>query len=255
MENNLVTLTSDFGASYYVGEMKGVVKRVNPKAEVVDITHNVSRHSIVEGAFILSRAWRHFPKNTVHVAVVDPGVGSGRKAVAVETENATFIGPDNGILRWALKDETIVRSVELDAAVIRERAGVVADSATFHGRDVFAPAAALLTRGVDLDFLGKRAEDLAPLEIKPDTIVHIDGFGNIITTCAFGLRPGGKVRVVHKGSRYEARVVKTYAEAEPGRLIALIGSHGFIEVDVNQGDAARLLGAFVGDRIALEQAA
>ncbi len=254
METNLISLTTDFGLSYYVGEMKGRVKKVNPKAEVVDVTHSVSRHSIVEGAFILSRAWRSFPKNTVHVAVVDPGVGSGRKAVAVETENATFMGPDNGILRWALKDETVVRSVELDPALIRERAGAGEDSATFHGRDVFAPAAALLTKGVDLDFLGKRTEDLAPLEIKPDAIVHIDGFGNVITTCAYGLRPGGKVRVVHKGSRYEARTVKTYSEAEPGRLTALFGSHGFIEVAVNQGDAARLLGASVGEGIAIEQA-
>jgi S-adenosyl-L-methionine hydrolase (adenosine-forming) len=254
IQNRLITLTSDFGPSYYVGEMKGVIKKVNEKADIIDVTHSVARHSIVEGAFILSRIWRYFPKNAIHVAVVDPGVGTNRKAVAVETDECAFMGPDNGIIRWALKGQDIVRAVELDAAKVQVLAGLKEMSSTFHGRDVFAPAAALLSRGTDLDFLGARIDDIEPLPLKENAVVHVDTFGNIITTAVCDIRPGAKVTVTHGGIRYDALAVRTFSDAPPGTLIVLLGSHGLLEVDVNLADASQLLQAKVGDEIRVENA-
>jgi S-adenosylmethionine hydrolase len=250
----LITLMSDFGFSHYVGEMKGVVKKVNPKAETIDVTHSITRHNILEGAFILSRIWRHFPKNTVHVVVVDPGVGSDRRALAVETDYCMLVGPDNGILRWALKDQEVVRAVALDAGEVQERAGLEGLSPTFHGRDVFAPAAALISKGVDVDTLGARVEDIEKLDIREDVIVHIDGFGNIVTTVAKEIPPGTNVVVSHAGMRHEANAVKTFSDAGSGQLIVLVGSHGLLEVDVARGNAADALAASTGDDIRIENA-
>jgi S-adenosyl-L-methionine hydrolase (adenosine-forming) len=247
-----IALTTDFGDSHYVGEMRGGIKKVNPAAEIIDVTHSVEPHNVVGGAFILSRVIRHSPKNTVHVAVVDPGVGSQRRAIAIETAHCFLLGPDNGILRWALKDEDVVRAVELDAAKVQKLAGLTEVSATFHGRDVFAPAAALLTKGVDLSMMGERVTDIAPLEILEDAVVHVDRFGNIITTVAREMEPGTKVSVVHAEGRYEATYVRTFGDAPPGDLIVLTGSHGLLEVDVNQGSAAQRLGAKAGDRMRIE---
>jgi S-adenosylmethionine hydrolase len=249
----VITLITDFGDNYYVGEMKGVIKKVNPLADIVDVTHAVSRQNIVGGAFVLSRILHHFPNNTIHVAVVDPGVGTSRKSVAIETKSCILIGPDNGILRWALKDLEIVRAVELDHAKVQSLArlsGII--SSTFHGRDVFAPAAGLLSRGVDLDSLGSRATELEKLELLENIVVHIDGFGNIITTVARNITPGKKVRIIHGARHYDATAVRTFGEVEPDRLVVLTGSHGLLEVDVNQGDAAQRLGVKAGDSIRIE---
>jgi S-adenosyl-L-methionine hydrolase (adenosine-forming) len=250
----VVTLTSDFGDSHYVGEMKGVIKKVNPQAEVVDVTHAVKRYNIVGGAFVLSRIWRHFPKNTVHLAIVDPGVGSKRKPLAVQTDYCMLLGPDNGILRWALKDQSVVRAVELDVRKVQERAGLSEVSSTFHGRDVFAPAAALITKGVDVDTLGRRVVEIERLDLEEDKVIHVDGFGNIITTVAKEPVPGTAVTVVHGPRRYEAQAVRTFSDAEKGALIVLTGSHGLLEVDVNQGNAAERLGVEAGDTIKVEYA-
>ncbi|MBD3389165.1 MAG: hydroxide adenosyltransferase [Candidatus Altiarchaeales archaeon] len=254
VNNQFITLTTDFGPGYYVAEMKGVIKRVNDKAEVFDVAHNVSRYNIVEGAFILSRVWRHYPRNTVHVGVVDPRVGSERKALAVETEYCTFIGPDNGLLRWALKDQQTIRAISLDSDVIKTRAGLDGVSATFHGRDVFAPAAALITKGVDVDTLGMRLEDIEKLEVEEDRVIYVDGFGDIVTTITKEIPLGSKVKVLHGGERHDAVCVEKFSDAEPGELIVLNGSHGLVEVDVNQGNAAERLGAKSGDEIRIENA-
>jgi S-adenosyl-L-methionine hydrolase (adenosine-forming) len=246
-----IALTTDFGDSHYVGEMRGVIKKVNQAAEILDVTHSVEPHNVVGGAFILSRVFRHFPKNTVHVAVVDPGVGGGRKALAIETDYCFMLGPDNGILRWALRDQQVVRAVALDPVRVQKLAGLSEVSATFHGRDVFAPAAALLTKGVDLSMMGERVQDIAALELMEDAVVHVDRFGNIITTVAREIEPGTKVTVVHNELRYEAVFVRTFGDAQPGELIVLSGSHGLLEVDVNQGSAAQRLGAKAGDRLSI----
>jgi len=248
----LITLITDFGKSYYVGEMKGAIKKVDPEAEIIDITHSIHRYNVAEGAFVLSRVWRHFPKNTVHLIVIDPGVGSPRKAIGLQTDYTFLIGPDNGVLRWAIRDQKVMRAVELDPLRVQESAGLSLLSATFHGRDLFAPAAALLTKGVDLDMLGKRVEDIAKLDLREDTVVHVDGFGNIVTTVGTEIKPGTTVMVAHGTKTYGAKAVRTFSDAKPGELIVLTGSHGLLEVDINQGSAAELLGAESGDPIGVE---
>ena len=251
---SLVSLTSDFGEGHYVGEMKGVIKKVNVDAEIIDVTHNIERYNIVGGAFVLSRIWRYFPKNTVHMVVVDPGVGAKRKAIAIQTGYCYMLGPDNGILRWALKDQEIVRVIELDPKTVQERAGLTEVSSTFHGRDVFAPAAGLLTRGVDIDTLGRRIKEIETLDLKEDTVVHVDSFGNIITTIAKDITPGMKLQVAHGPRKFEAVGARTFSDVKPGELMVLKGSHGLLEVDVNQGNAAERLGVRAGDTIQVEYA-
>lgn len=253
-DSRLITLTTDFGRGYYPAQMRGVIKKVNDKAEVVDVTHDVGRHDIVEGAFILSRITGYYPDNTVHVAVVDPGVGTDRAALAVETKRFTLIGPDNGVLKWALNGHDTVRVVALDEETVKERAGFGEVSNTFHGRDVFAPAAALITKGVDVDALGKRVDEIEKLNVKQDRVVHVDGFGNIVTTMAAEPAPGETVKVAHKGRMHDAFCVKTYGQARPGQLVVLTGSHGLLEVAVREGDAASLLGAKAGDEILMQDA-
>ena len=284
----LITLTTDFGGSYYVGEMKGVMKKVNPKAEVVDVTHAVGRQNILEGAFILSRVWRHFPKNTIHVAVVDPGVGSDRKALAVETDYCMLIGPDNGILRWALKDQKVARAVELNAGEVQARAGLKGLSATFHGRDVFAPAAARLSAGTPVSRLGAAVSDLQtlpPPRLVPGDvpaaaltsavrgeILLADRFGNLLTSIGVLCAGPGFLRIdpwipgcpqmrlegpgfrVHLPGGRAARLVHTFSDVPPGSLLAYIGSDGLLEIGVNEGSAAEVLGLPRGAEVVLTAA-
>jgi S-adenosyl-L-methionine hydrolase (adenosine-forming) len=250
----VVSLITDFGQGYYPGQMRAQIRRISPECDIIDITHNVTPYNVCEGAFILSRSYNFFPKNTVHVAVVDPGVGSSRLPIAAETNDYIFVGPDNGILRWALSNEKITRMISINKDKIKESAGIDDVSPTFHGRDIFAPCAALICNGTDIDHLGGRILDLEGLEIMEDTVLHVDPFGNIITTIAKEIPAGGMVRVRHGPRVYEARAVKTFAEAEPGQLIVLRGSHGMVEVDICQGNAALKYGVHAGDKIMIENA-
>jgi S-adenosylmethionine hydrolase len=243
MAGRIITLTTDFGDSHYVGEMKGRILLENPDATIVDITHSIEAQNIPSAAFVLSRIWRSFPDNSIHVVVVDPGVGSGRLALAVATSGCILVGPDNGVLRWALKDLEVERVVGIDEKLFHDV------SATFHGRDVFAPAAAKLSKGADIDMLGKRVDEMKPLDIEADSVLHVDGFGNIITSVAGQIRPGEQVTVLHGGKSHEARAVRTFTDAKEGELIVLVGSHGLVEVDISLGDAAKKLKAKAGDRI------
>jgi len=254
MKKPVITLLSDFGESYYVGEMKGVIKTIEPQADIVDITHIINPQNILEGAFVLSRAYRHFPKGTIHVAVVDPGVGSERRAIAVDTGSYFFIGPDNGLLRWSLKGEDVERIIELDQEKIMELAKKEDISPTFHGRDIFAPAAAILCRGTDIDMLGDRLTEIEGLEVDEDSIVHIDRFGNIVTTITADIPLGTRVTIIHGNRPHEGVCVRTFQDAQRGQLIVLRGSHGLLEVDVNMGNAAKMLEADVGDIIRVENA-
>ena len=254
MNRKNITLTTDFGDGIYVPQMKGVIKKINAEIDLTDITHNVKPQNIVEGAFILSRIWDKFPKSTVHIAVVDPKVGTKRNAVAVETEYCTLIGPDNGILCWSLKDQKILRMIKIDFEKISGYTENKILSKTFHGRDIFAPCAALLCNGIDLDNLGERITDLETLQIRDNTVVHIDGFGNIITTNVLELEVGADVQITHKGKSYIAKAAETFEDGEKNELIILQGSHGLLEIDVNCGNAAKKLNAKVGDEIGVEDA-
>jgi S-adenosylmethionine hydrolase len=233
----LITLTTDFGTgSPYVAAMKGVVLARCPGATLVDISHEVPPFDIEAGAFMLWAGSRHFPAGAVHLAVVDPGVGGSRRAVAVAVSGSTYVGPDNGVFGLVLSGAGRVRAVELERP-----AGA---SPTFEGRDVFAPAAAGLACGQPLAALGRPATGLrrgAPG--RPHRVVWIDRFGNLITSIrppVSGLRMNGREVLI--GAR-------TFAEAPGGEPFFYTGSLGLVEIGVPGGRADQLLAARRGDRV------
>ncbi|WP_373065191.1 S-adenosyl-l-methionine hydroxide adenosyltransferase family protein [Gemmatimonas sp.] len=229
-----ITLLTDFGtADGYVAEMKGVLTTLAQGIPLLDLTHDVPAQDVAFARLTLARYWRRFPVGTVHVAIVDPGVGTSRAAIAVCSEGRFLVGPDNGVLSPAL--------FALDARVVSLTVDAKA-SPTFHGRDIFAPAAALLARGASMEMLGEPY--IEPVRLRtpqprrtPDGTLHgeiltIDRFGNAITNLA--ARDGVAVQV----GGHEVRLVRTYGEAAPGELIALVGSSGFVEIAVRDGHAA-----------------
>ncbi len=258
--NAVITLTTDFGLSDpYVAAMKGIILCVNPAARIVDISHDIHPHQIEEGAFVLAAAWPYFPPGSVHIAVVDPGVGGNRKSIALSTPQGIFAGPDNGILAAALPD-SIRRSGrvrlpnEYRAVAISELRFLHEPvSATFHGRDVFAPVAAHISLGTSLEALGRPISTLAALPPfrairMPDgnlsgRVIHIDRFGNLITNIEERDIAADSMVVEVLGHQLD-RISRTYGESSG--LLALIGSSGFLEIAVNQGSAAQLLSAEIG---------
>jgi S-adenosylmethionine hydrolase len=228
--------------------MKGVILSLVPPARLVDITHHVERHQVAEGVFALEAAAPRFPPGTIHLAVVDPGVGTARRAIAVASGGHLFVGPDNGLLTAAFRTPGW-RAWELTAPEYR----LPVVSRTFHGRDIFAPAAAHLALGVDPARLGPPVVDPVRLEwpepravgtALAGTVIHVDRFGNVITSLeAEGLAglPGRGAAVVRIGGR-SLPVVGTYADLEAGSLGALVGSRGRLEVVVRDGSAAARLG-------------
>jgi hypothetical protein len=231
----IVSLLSDFGASdVYVGVMKARVLAADPAARLVDLTHAVPPQDVQAGAFHLAQAARWFPRGSVHLAVVDPGVGTARRALAIEGEEAFFVGPDNGLLTAAAG--RIKRAVVLPVPK--------GASSTFHGRDVFAPAAGRLSAGAPLSSLGAPAGRLVALKRPaPGAIVHVDHFGNLITnlTSLEGELVAGAFRT--------RKLARAYGDVAPGEPLALIGSHGFVEIAVRDGSAARALGLRRGDGV------
>jgi len=234
----IVTLLTDFGtADGYVAEVKGVLLAQAPDVQVVDATHEVAPQDVECGRLTLARYWRRFPPGTVHLAVVDPGVGTARAALAVESDGRFLVGPDNGLLSPAL----LLVSARAVALAVPPNA-----SPTFHARDVFAPAAAALARGTPFDELGTPHRDPVvrrtpePRRLPDGSIqgmvIAVDRFGNAITNC-LGLR-GGMLEVA--GSTL--RVARTYADAAPGAVAAVCGSTGLIEVAIRNGSAAKELG-------------
>jgi S-adenosylmethionine hydrolase len=267
----IITLTTDFGLSDpYVAAMKGVILGINPRALLIDATHDVRPQQIVQAAFLTQATWPHFPDGAIHLAVVDPGVGTGRRAVALETPRGCFLGPDNGVLSAALPDD--VRPARTAAAAVLPpgyRAYAITDprymlrpvSATFHGRDLFAPAAAHLSLGVPIGGLGERLDAitaLPPLRAQraPDgalhgRVLHIDRFGNAITDIRAGDLPAQEF-TVELGRRRVPGLVRTFDEATV--LSALVGSSGYLEIAVRGGHAAHELGVEIGDAAVLRPA-
>jgi S-adenosylmethionine hydrolase len=246
----LITLITDFGTvDGYVGEMKGVLLSRAPDAEIVDITHDIPPQDVERARLTVARVWRRFPSGTIHLVVVDPGVGSSRAAIAVASDGRFLVGPDNGVLSPALLIAS-ARAVSLDVP-----SGA---SATFHGRDLFAPAAAALACGASIDALGR--EIASPIirrtpeptrrvdGVLEGEVIAIDRFGNAITNL-IGLRGG----VVEVGS-VNVPIRRTYTEANIGELVAVVGSGGFIEVAVRDGDATKTLGLIRGARVVLRSA-
>lgn len=255
----IVALLTDFGArDFYVGAMKGAVLAVCPEATLVDLAHELPRHAIEEAAFCLAAARRAFPDGSVFVAVVDPGVGSARRALAAQAGGHFFVAPDNGLLSLVLDEHPTACVRQLaNAALFREPV-----SATFHGRDVFAPVAGHLARGLPFEQVGPEVRDPVRLghapvrELSPDAweaaVIQIDHFGNLTTQltqaqlAAILARSGP---VVVRAGKHVVPLVRTYADVAPGQACALVGSAGRLELAVNRGDASRALGLRRGDLV------
>ncbi len=254
----VITLMTDFGTSdHYVGVMKGVILNINPHAQIVDITHTIPPQDIHGAAILIDTAYRYFPSGTIHLIVVDPGVGSHRRAIICQTETARFICPDNGILTHIIHNEKYIRTVSVENSSYF----LPQVSNTFHGRDIFAPVAAHLSRGVSMDKLGNPITDPVQFPIpKPKVtngvivghIIWIDTFGNLVTNISHDMLEswtGQAGVVIHAGNAKIAHLNHSYAESPVGETLAIIGSSNRLEISINQGDAARVLGLKRGDAI------
>lgn len=262
---NLITLTSDFGLKDpFAGMMKGVIYNINGSANIVDITHEIRSQDILEGAFIISQSYRFFPKDTVHVAVVDPGVGSTRRPILVMASGHYFIGPDNGILSLVIDEDPNSKVIE----ITKEQYFLRSVSATFHGRDIFAPAAAWLSKGVDPAHFGSvisnytslmmPAIEKGPGYIK-GKVIYIDRFGNVITNIPSALLN----TLIQSGISMSSLKTKIsgaeitglnryYAEVKVGEIGAIIDSFGLFEIYAYMGSAAKILYAGKGDTVEIQ---
>lgn len=249
MARPLIALVTDFGLrDHYAGTMKGVVLGICPDVTLVDISHDIPPHDVLTGALELAAAYRYFPPGTIFLAVVDPGVGSSRRAIAADTGDYRFVAPDNGVLSAIFDDSPPKRVVELtDRRYARPTI-----SRTFEGRDRFAPAAAWIAKGIALTALGRQAGDIARLQIPKarweegaivGDVLRVDRFGNLVTNIDRGLLERLPAHAeVEVGSSRVSRIVATYADAEPGALCALVGSSDHLEIAVSGGNAAEALG-------------
>lgn len=257
MKANIITLTTDFGLKDpYQGAMKGSILSVNPSASVIDITHLVPPGNIIEGSLVLKDAFSYFPEGTVHVGVVDPGVGGQRRPVLIETERYIFVGPDNGLFSGAVEKEKVLRIIHLtNMAFFRKDR-----SPTFHGRDIFAPVAAHLSLGADPGEFGEQIERIEELYATPalrveglitGSVIFVDSFGNLITNISgddIRSLDDRAIEVTVRGQHIKG-VDKTYGDVRKGLLVALIGSSGRLEIAVNSGSASETIGASVGERV------
>lgn len=255
MPRALITLLSDFGTrDAYVASMKGVILALNPEAVLLDLSHEIPPQDIRAGALVLATASPYFPPGTVHLAVIDPGVGGSRRGLAARCRGQFWVGPDNGLFHPVFTQAEDLTIVSLEnPAYFRPQV-----AATFHGRDIFAPVAAHLSLGVDLAQMGPAIRDPATLhlpvpEFTPQVvrgeIIYVDRFGNLVSNldgAALQVWLGPAAIHLEVGPVTIRRLVRTYADAGPGEFLALIGSHGYLEIACSQGDAARRLGAGVG---------
>jgi len=272
----LITLTTDFGTrDPYVAEMKGVVLQANPQATIVDISHHIDAQNVAQGAFVLGSAYHSFPKDTIHVAVVDPGVGSSRRAILLVTREGLFLAPDNGLLTYVLRDSPEYRAASQNRQFLEPmEVAIPSDctayhlsnqdlwkspiSDTFHGRDIFAPVAAHLSLGTPQREVGEPLRSLMCLCVphpqwEGDSlmghVIHVDGFGNLVTTIEGKALSKNRVEVLLKGRRIQG-VSRSYGESAD--LLAIVGSHGNLEIAARDGSAARELSADVGDEVLVE---
>ncbi len=257
----LITLTTDFGeADYFVPAMKGVIYSINRAVEIVDVTHLIPPQDIYAAAFTLMCCYKDFPRSTIHLVVVDPGVGSARRPIMVMTDDYNFIGPDNGVFSYVYQRERVNRVVHFTAEhYFRQPV-----SSTFHGRDVFAACAAYISKLVDWKMMGEEISD--PVRFSTPTpvvlsdelirgaVIHVDRFGNVITNITAAeltserIGAGARVRI---GKHEATRVLTHFAEAEPNELFAYFGSVGLLELAVPRQSAARLLEAHRGVEVAV----
>lgn len=265
--NTIITLTTDFGyVNEYVGVMKGVILARTPDARIVDLTHGIRAQAVDEAAYVLEAAYGYFPAGTIHVVVVDPGVGSARRIVLLCADGHLFLAPDNGVLTLLLAKERFESAYGVD----RDDLFLKPVSNTFHGRDILAPVAAHLASGLPVAEVGPQlsSEELTRLSLPEVTIdrgkglvrgevVGVDGFGNLITNIHQHTLPGrgaghqeANISVSVKGRTIRG-IRATFDSEQPGNLLAIFGSRGYLEIAANRANAARILGAGPGDAVAI----
>ena len=253
----VVTLLSDFGLKdSYVAQMKAVILSINPRAVIVDIAHDVPKYDIGNGAFLLQSVVYYFPRRTVHLAVLDTGVGGMRKPIVVKTMRNFYVGPDNGLLMLAATPEGVREVYEITEGRLMKRD----ISPTFHGRDLFSPVAAYLSKRVRVEEMGRPFRTYVQPSFSVASVgvgfvecevIHIDSFGNVVTNARptdlskVGARFGSHLRLRNRRFTF----LRTYSEAATGSLLGLIGSHGFFEIAANQRNAAERLGLKRGERL------
>lgn len=259
----IITLLTDFGErDGYVGAMKGVILGITPHVSLVDISHDIPPQDIPSAAYVLWSTYRFFPPDTVHLVVVDPGVGTERRPIAVQTRHGRFVAPDNGVLGYVLEQEGEWQAVHLT----ERRFWRPEVSMTFHGRDVFAPAAAHLAAGVPLHELGPAITDPAPMPFPlvrrldetrcQARLVYIDRFGNCVTNLPaeypLAGRPAaswGPALSARLGDHFIHGLYPTYAAVAPGQPLLLVGSSGLVEIAVREGNAAERFQACIGEEV------
>jgi S-adenosylmethionine hydrolase len=259
----IVTLTTDFGLNdHFVGAMKGVILDIVPEAAIVDISHAVQAYDVLDGALAIAQAYSYFPTGTVHMVVVDPGVGTTRRPILASSDGYHFVAPDNGVLSmvYAREERIHVRHITSDHYFRQPM------SSTFHGRDVFAPVAAYLAKMVDSHKFGDEIEDYVKFAApKPKAagenrmrgvVLKVDRFGNLVTNVTpadvpalFAAKPPAFKIVV--GSREITEIHSTYAEGSPGEVFGILGSMGYLEIAANRGAAAQITGAGKGAEVSI----
>lgn len=261
MTKKIITLTTDFGLrDSYVAEMKAVIVSICPDVTIVDVSHEIPNFDVRTGAYMLASTAPYFPKGTIHVAVVDPGVGTKRRHLLIQTRQGFFVGPDNGLLFLAAEKQVVTSIRE----ITNPKLMLLNVSSTFHGRDVFAPAAAHLANGVSPAEFGPEIQeavepDFAKVTFKKGRLIgevlHVDNFGNIITNVSeqelkhFKFRDTINIEVASR--KMAIKFGKTYAETQPKETLTLVGSHGYVEIAINQGNAAKEFKAKPGDKVRL----
>jgi S-adenosylmethionine hydrolase len=257
----IITLTTDFGTNdHLVGAMKGVILNINPAARIVDINHNVVPFDILDGALSLANAYKYFPSRTIHIIVVDPGVGTARRPIMVSGEKQLFVAPDNGVLSMIYERESCtVRHITAEHYFLNPV------SPTFHGRDIFAPTAAWLSKTFQTEAFGEVVTDHVRFTLPKaksngtsvkGVVLRVDAFGNLMTNLTaedipIGALEGGPVKLAVNGKQV-LKFTQTFASGNPGEPIAMVGSAGYVEIAVNRGNAARALGANRGAEVTLE---
>jgi S-adenosylmethionine hydrolase len=260
----IITLTTDYGASdHFTAVMKGVILSINPEVNIVDITHSVLAHDILDGAMAIGQAFRYFPPKTIHVVVVDPGVGTERRPLLVAGDQHYFVGPDNGVLSSVYEQSESLHVWN----VISEHYFRQPVSKTFHGRDIFAPVAAWLTKSWQTSSFGEPITDFVRFAIPKakvngnqvqGAVLRVDHFGNLITNVTVEDVPdllvaSGNLKI-NVGNGQVSKVVRTFAEGAAGEVVGLIGSSGYLEISVNKGNASRTLGVGRGAEVTVELA-
>jgi S-adenosylmethionine hydrolase len=262
LANPIITLTTDFGTNdHLVGTMKGVILRINPDVTIVDITHNVTAYDLLDGALAIGAAYSYFPSKTIHVVVVDPGVGTERRPLLVSAQSQYFVAPDNGVLSMIYEREQqslLVRHANVEHYYLQPM------SKTFHGRDVFAPVAAWLSKGWQSGSMGDEISDFkrfalprpkASNGMAKGVVMRVDTYGNLVTNFRSEDLPesaqGGGAVNLQVGTHAVSRIVDTFASGKNGETIAYLGSSGFVEIGVNKGNAARVLGIGRGTPVVL----